>query len=65
MSETAAAHLRVKFSGSGLAWRARGVQWVVLLFVFGTIVLPDCCLNGRHRVGDGMDAFASICHARL
>jgi hypothetical protein len=59
MSETTTTHSRVK-----LARRARGVQWLVLLFALGTIVLPDCCLNGRHRVGDGMDAFAAICHAR-
>jgi hypothetical protein len=58
MSETTAAHLRVKSSP------ARGVQWVVLLFALGAIVLPDCCLNGRHRMGDGMGAFAAICHAR-
>jgi hypothetical protein len=64
MSETTATQVSDKFSGSGVACSARGVQWVVLLFVLGTIVLPDCCLNGRHRVGNGMDAFASICHAR-
>ena len=27
-------------------------------------VLPDCCLNGSHTYGLGMDAFASICHAQ-
>jgi len=27
-------------------------------------VLPDCCLNGSHAYGLGMDAFASICHAQ-
>ena len=27
-------------------------------------VLPDCCLNGSHAYGFGMDTFASVCHAR-
>ena len=27
-------------------------------------LLPDCCLNGSHAYGLGMDAFASICHAQ-
>jgi hypothetical protein len=64
MSDTTAARLRPKISGNGLACPVRGIHWVVLLLMLGTIVLPDCCLNGRHRVGDGMDVFASICHAR-
>lgn len=27
------------------------------------LALPDCCINGRHAFGFGMDALAPICHA--
>ena len=64
MSDTTAAPVPVKLSGSAPAWLARGLHWLVFFFALGVIALPDCCLNGRHRIGDGMDAFASICHAR-
>jgi hypothetical protein len=29
---------------------------------FAILALPDCCLNGRHVDGFGMDAFAFVCH---
>jgi hypothetical protein len=29
---------------------------------FVILALPDCCLNGRHVAGSGMDAFAFVCH---
>jgi hypothetical protein len=63
MSETAA-HIPIKLSGSGHTWPVVGVRWLVFFFALGAIVLPDCCLNGRHRMGDGMDAFGMICYAR-
>lgn len=44
------------------------VSWLprvlALFVVFAGIVLPDCCLNGSHRHGSGMDAFAAVCRAR-
>ena len=37
--------------------------WTALALAFAALVLPDCCLNGRHAAGFGMEAFAPICHA--
>jgi hypothetical protein len=37
--------------------------WLALALLFAGLVLPDCCLNGRHAMGSGMDAFGAICHA--
>jgi hypothetical protein len=34
-----------------------------LVAAFVILALPDCCLNGRHAAGFGMDAFAFVCHA--
>ena len=37
--------------------------WVVLALAVAALILPDCCLNGRHAFGGGMDAFGPICRA--
>ena len=37
--------------------------WVALGLAFAALTLPNCCLNGRHAVGIGMDTFAPICRA--
>ena len=37
---------------------------VAIALALALSVLPDCCLNGSHAYGFGMDALASICHAR-
>ena len=44
------------------AQRPAVVVAIVLALAFS--VLPDCCLNGSHAYGFGMDAFTSICHAQ-
>jgi hypothetical protein len=36
---------------------------LALLLAIAVMVLPDCCLNGRHAFGAGMDAFGPICRA--
>jgi hypothetical protein len=42
----------------------RPLVGVAIALALALSVLPDCCLNGSHAYGFGMDAFASICHAR-
>ncbi len=37
---------------------------IAIALALALSVLPDCCLNGSHAYGFGMDAFASICHAQ-
>ena len=37
--------------------------WAGLALACLALVLPDCCINGRHAFGFGMDALAPICHA--
>ena len=49
----------------GLAFLAPSAHWLALLVVLAGIALPDCCLNGRHMFGAGMDSFGPICRARL
>jgi hypothetical protein len=53
-------------TGSGFPRRAasfRFAHWTAFALTFAVLTLPDCCLNGRHRAGLGMDAFAFVCHA--
>lgn len=40
------------------------IHWLALLFVLAGIALPDCCLNGHHMFGAGMDSFGPICRAQ-
>jgi hypothetical protein len=42
--------------------RHRSAVSAALLAAFAILALPDCCLNGRHVAGLGMDAFAFACH---
>jgi hypothetical protein len=37
--------------------------WAVLALALAALVVPDCCLNGRHAFGAGMDAFGPICRS--
>ena len=48
-----------------LAFPAPSAHWLALLVVLAGIALPDCCLNGRHIFGVGMDSFGPICRARV
>lgn len=41
----------------------RGKIWFAIALAFAALILPDCCLNGRHAFGAGMDAFGPICRA--
>ena len=41
----------------------RGAVWFALALLLAALVLPDCCLNGRHAFGAGMEAFGPICRA--
>lgn len=52
------------FRPPGLPARARHRPAIsaALMAAFAILALPDCCLNGRHVAGSGMDAFAFICH---
>jgi hypothetical protein len=54
------------FAVAPLALRARASRrpavWAALVAAFAILALPDCCLNGRHVAGSGMDAFAFVCH---
>ena len=45
--------------------RTRLTHSFALLLLLTGIALPDCCLNGSHSVGRGMDSFGAICHSRL
>jgi hypothetical protein len=42
--------------------RHRSAVSAALVAAFAILALPDCCLNGRHAAGFGMDAFAFACH---
>jgi hypothetical protein len=48
----------------GLQTRAprRAALAAGLVAAFAILALPDCCLNGRHVAGVGMDALAFACH---
>jgi hypothetical protein len=41
--------------------RRRPPIFAALVAAFVILALPDCCLNGRHVSGFGMDAFAFVC----
>ncbi len=43
---------------------APGAKWLALAFVLAGLTLPDCCLNGHHAAGFGMEAFGVICRAQ-
>jgi len=49
------------------SWRRRapGARWLALFLVLAGIALPDCCLNGSHAFGSGMETFGAICRARV
>jgi hypothetical protein len=40
------------------------LRWLALFVLMAGVVAPDCCLNGSHAFGRGMDAFGAICRAR-
>lgn len=50
---------------AGQRFSAPSAQWLAMLVMVAGIALPDCCLNGRHMFGAGMDSFGPICRARL
>ena len=41
----------------------RAAVWAALALAFAALTLPDCCLNGRHTAGFGMELYGPICHA--
>jgi len=41
----------------------RNAIWFALALAVVALVLPDCCLNGSHAFGMGMDAYGTICRA--
>jgi hypothetical protein len=41
----------------------RAALWTALGLALAALVLPDCCVNGRHAAGFGMETYAAICHA--
>ncbi len=41
----------------------RGAVWISLIVAFAALVLPNCCVNGRHAFGAATDAFMPICRA--
>ena len=41
----------------------RGAIWFTLALAFAALVLPDCCLTGRHAFGAGMNALGPICRS--
>ncbi len=41
----------------------RATMWTALGLALAALVLPDCCLNGSHGAGFGMEIYAPICHA--
>ena len=41
-----------------------GLRWLALIVLITGIGLPDCCLNGSHAFGAGMDGFGAICRPR-
>jgi hypothetical protein len=41
----------------------RGAIWFALALTFAALVLPDCCLNGRHAFGTGMNPLGPICRS--
>jgi hypothetical protein len=41
----------------------RGAIWFALALTFALLVLPDCCLDGHHAFGAGMDARGPICRS--
>ena len=54
----------------GGAWRIPApskevAKRLALFALFLGLGLPDCCLNGAHVMGSGMEAFGQICRARV
>jgi hypothetical protein len=49
------------------SWRtgAPVARWLALFLFLAGIALPDCCLNGSHWIGSGMESFGAICRARV
>jgi hypothetical protein len=41
------------------------LRWTAVVVILAGMALPDCCLNGRHALGPGMEIFGSICRANL
>jgi hypothetical protein len=44
--------------------RAPRARWLALFLFLAGIALPDCCLNGSHAFGSGMQTFGAICRAK-
>lgn len=42
---------------------SRATLLVALAMAFAALALPDCCLNGRHATGFGMELYGQICQA--
>ena len=47
-----------------LASNMRGGRWLALFLLLVGVGLPDCCLNGSHAFGAGMDFYSAICHSK-
>jgi hypothetical protein len=41
----------------------RGAVWFALVLAFAALAVPDCCLNGRHTFGAGMNTLGRICRS--
>jgi hypothetical protein len=61
--------LTLKLRRPQRSWRPAAhppnARWLALLLMLAAIGLPECCLNGSHGIGWGMENFGSICRARL
>jgi hypothetical protein len=50
-------------SSPSLIAAPRAALWTAIALMLGALFLPDCCLDGRHAAGFGMEAFGPICAA--
>jgi hypothetical protein len=65
MTAFALSSLRPAPSWFSRAPSLRAEHWLALAIVVAAITLPDCCLNGHHLFGAGMESFGPICRASL
>ena len=59
-----ALNLPLSAAANPISSPSQGARWLAVFILLAGVALPDCCLNGSHGFGAGMETWGAICRAR-